>query len=241
MTVAIELRDVVDLWTDTLAADSSMKSFWSKSGPHDVDAISNVAGNTWKYTCDDTPTLTGLVGYTLVVSGATNAGNNGQFVITAVDDTPGAKFFTVTNAAGVVEPASPAAFTIYEKIKIRVGLNEKKPLTEADAPFIQVIPQTTMHGDTDSVYSWGIDLDFGITDSTFSDYRSKGRDEQEAFFKLDEFVELARKAISGISGKNLVLDGWSYLIRYEFFPLLVAQVSAEARLDNTLGVLGVDL
>jgi len=62
----------------------------------DVDTIVFQSGNTIRYTFNSSPDLSEIVlGRDLTVNSATNASNNGNFVITAVDDT--AKHIDVTN------------------------------------------------------------------------------------------------------------------------------------------------
>lgn len=100
-----------------LAFEDTFNTIPTEVLDEDVTAISNTAGDTWKFTCGDDPTLTGLVGRTVAISGATNAANDGHFVITAIDNTGGAKYFEITNAAGVAEVASPATFTIYSQFE----------------------------------------------------------------------------------------------------------------------------
>ena len=78
----------------------------------DVNTITNTAGDTWRYTFNGSPDLsTAIVGEVVVFTGATNAGNNGTFVTTAVND--GSDYIEITNASGVAEASdSPCAATI---------------------------------------------------------------------------------------------------------------------------------
>ena len=74
----------------------------------DVDTITNTAGDTWRYTMNGTPDLSGVsVGDYIKVSNSTNSANDGYFAVTAVDD--GSDYIEVTNASGVAEATdSPA-------------------------------------------------------------------------------------------------------------------------------------
>lgn len=78
----------------------------------DVDAFA-VSGSDVTVTLNGTPDLSAVrVGDYVEIQGATNAGNNGTFIITAVDDS--ADSITFVNANGVVEATdSPATLTVF--------------------------------------------------------------------------------------------------------------------------------
>jgi len=147
-------------------------------------------------------------------------------------------------AATLLADASLAAFTQAEFSAdpyVRVGLNEKVPIKESNAPFVQIVPLGSSQGLTEGQYNWSIGLDLGIVEGTFEDYQSNGRVEQKAFYLVDQYQQLAREALEGISEKNLVLDSWTIDFIYDYAPLMVCHVMAETRAHNTLGVLGVPL
>lgn len=78
----------------------------------DVDTITDQGGNTFRYTMNNTPDLSGVsVGDYIKVENATNAANDGIWVVTAVSDP--SDYIEITNAAGVAESSdSPATLKL---------------------------------------------------------------------------------------------------------------------------------
>jgi len=71
----------------------------------EIQAIANVSGDTWKYTLESGADLSEvLVGNIAHFSGCTNSANNGDFVITDVND--GSDYIEVTNANSVAQVAA---------------------------------------------------------------------------------------------------------------------------------------
>lgn len=142
--------------------------------------------------------------------------------------------------AAIYADASIASFctTNYAKsVKLYVGYDQKNPPASANCPFIAIVPVGRSMGIMENEYVYHIDIDFGIVDNTFSDYQSNGSQEMRGFYRIDSFAELINTALETIaSGHNLATDLINYQVTMDAFPLIVGQMTIEARLANTIGI-----
>lgn len=71
----------------------------------DILDVSDQGGDTWRFTFDSIPANFSdfAIGDVIVLSGLTQSGNNGSFLITGKDDTPAAEYIEISNASGAAE------------------------------------------------------------------------------------------------------------------------------------------
>lgn len=105
--------------------DDSLIDFWVAfvSGNNTttgvVSDVSNVSGNTWRYSFDSLPANLAnfAVGDVVRFSDLAEASNNGNFLITAVDTT-GNGYIEVTNASGIAETGATGSAVIGQRRQI---------------------------------------------------------------------------------------------------------------------------
>jgi len=75
-----------------------------------IDTITNVSGNTWRYTLNSSQpdVSSAVVGEDVIFTDATNSANNGTFVVTAKTATT----IDIVNAGGIAESSSPCVATV---------------------------------------------------------------------------------------------------------------------------------
>lgn len=145
-------------WNTIFITDDVLKDFWiiAKSGANTttgtVSAITNQGGNTWRYEFDSLPAnLTDMAaGDQVTFSGMGVLSNNGNFLITAVDDT-GDGYIEVTNLAGVAESGISGSALIGQRRQVSSYVASTGQITVA-APFrasfsvsdaLSILPSTT--------------------------------------------------------------------------------------------------
>lgn len=121
-----------------------------------VSTVTNVSGNSWLYTFTAAPPSFSsyAIGDAITFSSMLNAGNNGSFLITAIN-TAGPYTVTVTNVNGIAESSSPGHGLIGARRQIsnytlvnstgNITLSAALPFTPATGDLFSVIPYTTVN------------------------------------------------------------------------------------------------
>lgn len=116
-----------------------------------VDSVSDQGGGIWRYVFASLPTglATYAVGDLVAISGLSEAGNNGYFVITAIN-TSGSGYIEVTNLSGVAETGAAGIALLSQKREIN-DYNASNGQITVSSPFTSapligdtfiVLPQT---------------------------------------------------------------------------------------------------
>ena len=107
-------------------SDIIISGFTQYSNPLDVVNINWQSGNTIRYTFNTDDLASVILGDVLVVTGSTNALNNGNFDIVGVSNTVGSKYIDVTNTGrsnnSLDETNSPAVANRQEALRKIKGL-----------------------------------------------------------------------------------------------------------------------
>jgi len=111
---------------DVYNADNTIRLLAFSKTLLDVDTITDEGGNTFRYTMNGTPDLSAvIIGDRIKTASATNAANDGIWLVTAVND--GADWIEVTNAAGVAEATdSPCTLQLNVLDDATMVLNETR-------------------------------------------------------------------------------------------------------------------
>lgn len=127
--------------------------------------------------------------------------------------------------------------------KFALGNDERREWGIDDAPFIVIIPSSFNGGITTSTVSLSFDIDIGISDSVFEDYKDESVTVMRGFRKLDGLVNVVMNEIeTHASTYNAIGDQITCLYNNsEFFPLHIATLSVDVEVPavmngkNTLG------
>jgi hypothetical protein len=107
--------------------------------------------------------------------------------------------------------------TLGKALTTQVGSNQGQPLGASDAPYCAIVTVSKAVGDVDQ-FAWEFDLGFGIEDSVFSDYQSKGAKEMRGQYRIEEFGDYIMAAVAGIDN-NLTIATQNTQISSAAFPL----------------------
>jgi len=122
----------ISIWDDT----NTIEVIAFSNVLFDVDTITNITGDTWRYTMNGSPDLSNIsIGDKIKVTTSTNLDNNGKFVVTAVDDI--SDYIEVTNVSGAEEltnsPAQLQELVYYESAFVTGQYQEYKAYVEENA------------------------------------------------------------------------------------------------------------
>lgn len=116
--------------------------------------------------------------------------------------------------------------------RIFVGINRKRPPTEADCPYIVIRPGVKEEGELDE-FTYVISVGWAIRNESVTE--SDGAIEQDGITESDELGQLIYGLLADLSPSSPVTKCVYELESVEFWPQYVGQMELEISITPTIG------